>query len=177
MPTTAKHYTPASRDADDIYLLLLHSTSGTGSAEQLRQYFATGERQVSAHYIVDASGRQALSVEPKDIAYHAGNWDINRRSIGIELVGVAGQSAFPVPQLMSLTKLMAQLSERFDLSLRRVYDYNDGRIYLPFGVAQHANVWGGDHTDISPRFAIRDVCAHARDYRNKMYGVPRVERA
>jgi N-acetyl-anhydromuramyl-L-alanine amidase AmpD len=173
--TTAKHYTPASRDAEDIYLLILHSTSGTGTAEQLRQYFAAGERQVSAHYIVDAKGAVATSVEPKDIAWHAGNWDTNRRSIGIELVGVAGQSVFPKAQLDGLVRLMARLSDKYNLSLRRVYDYNDGRIYLPFGVAQHANVWGGNHTDISPRFAIRDICAHARDYRNKQYGIPVAE--
>jgi N-acetyl-anhydromuramyl-L-alanine amidase AmpD len=177
MTTTAKHYTAANRDEDDIYLLILHSTSGTGSAEDLRQYFARGERRVSAHFIVDASGRVATSVEPKDIAWHAGNWDTNRRSIGIELVGVAGQHSFPAPQLHGLIGLMAQLSHEFNLSLKRVYDYSDGRIYLPFGVAQHANVWGGDHTDIAPRFPIRDMAARARDARNKMYGVPRVERA
>jgi N-acetyl-anhydromuramyl-L-alanine amidase AmpD len=177
MTSTARHYTNATRDADDIYLLILHSTSGSGSAEQLRQYFARGEREVSAHYIVDAVGGVALSVDPQDIAYHCGNWDVNRRSLGIELVGVAGQAAFPAPQLDGLTRLMARLSDEFDLSLKRIYDYNDGRIALPFGVAQHANVWGSDHTDIAPRFAIRDVCAHARDYRNKMYGIPKVERA
>jgi N-acetyl-anhydromuramyl-L-alanine amidase AmpD len=176
MPTTAKHYMPANRDEDDIYLLILHSTSGTGSAEQLRQYFARGEREVSCHYIVDAEGHVAQSVDPKDIAYHSGNWNTNQRSIGIELVGLEGQSIFPRPQLESLIKLMARLSNEFNLSLRRVYDYVDGRIYLPFGVAQHANVWGSDHTDVSPAFPIRELCARARDRRNKTYGVPKVER-
>jgi N-acetyl-anhydromuramyl-L-alanine amidase AmpD len=175
--TTAKHYSEANRDDKDVYLLILHSTSGTGTAEQLRQYFARGEREVSAHYIIDAAGGMATSVDPEDIAWHAGNWDVNKRSIGIELVGIAGQSTFPRPQLASLVALMARLSHKFDLSLKRVYDYNDGRIYLPFGVAQHANVWGNDHTDIAPAFAIRDVCAHARDRRNKLYGIPRTERA
>jgi N-acetyl-anhydromuramyl-L-alanine amidase AmpD len=175
MTTTAKHYTPASRDADDIFLLILHSTSGTGTAEDLRRYFAQGDRPVSAHYIVDAEGNSAMSVEPKDIAYHAGNWDVNQRSIGIELVGKAGQVAFPGPQLNTLVNLMARLSHDYELSLRRVYDYVDGRLYLPFGVAQHANVYGGDHTDIGPGFAIRDVAAHATDRRNKRYGRPRQE--
>jgi N-acetyl-anhydromuramyl-L-alanine amidase AmpD len=175
MPTTARHYTPAQRDEDDIFLLILHSTSGTGTAEDLRRYFAKGERQVSAHYIVDAAGRQAQSVEPKDIAWHAGNWDINRRSIGIELVGVAGQHQFPRPQLDGLVSLLGHLSHEYNLSLKRVYDYADGRVHLPFGVAQHANVWGGDHTDIAAGFPIRDIAAHARDRRNKRYGVPRVE--
>jgi N-acetyl-anhydromuramyl-L-alanine amidase AmpD len=175
MASTAKHFTPANRDADDIFLLLLHSTSGSGSAADLVRYFAQGERQVSAHHIVDAKGDIATSVESKDIAYHAGNWDVNKRSIGIELVGKAGQATFPRPQLNALVDLMAFLSDEYDLSLKRIYDYNDGRIQLPFGVAQHANVWGNDHTDIAPRFPIRDICAHARDRRNKHYGVPKVE--
>ncbi len=175
MTTTAKHYTPASRDEDDIYLLILHSSSGAGTAEELRQYFARGERQVSYHYIIDAAGKLATSVEPDDIAYHAGNWDTNKRSIGIGLIGVAGQATFPAAQLRTLIELMGNLSNRFDLSLLRVYDYADGRLYLPFGVAQHANVWGADHTDIAPRFQIRDICAKARDYRNKKHGIPRVE--
>jgi N-acetyl-anhydromuramyl-L-alanine amidase AmpD len=176
MQSTAKHYTPANRDEDDIYLLILHSTSGTGTAQQVVDYFARGERVVSAHVVVDAAGRVAWSVDPSDIAYHAGNWDVNKRSIGIELVGKAGQATFPAPQLEALVALMAQLSHQFDLSLLRVFDYNDGKIALPFGVAQHANVWGADHTDIAPGFHIRDMCAHARDRRNKLYGIPRVER-
>jgi N-acetyl-anhydromuramyl-L-alanine amidase AmpD len=175
MTSTAKHYTQAHRDEDDIFLLILHSSSGAGTAEQLRQYFARGEREVSYHYIVDAEGHVVTSVDPNDIAYHAGNWDTNKRSIGIGLIGVAGQHAFPKPQLTALVALMARLSDQFDLSLRRVHDYIDGRIYLPFGVAQHANVPGADHTDISPRFPIRDICAQARSVRNQKYGVPKFE--
>lgn len=37
----------------------------------------------SAHYVVDA-GKVACIVAPGDTAWHAGNWDVNVRSIGIE---------------------------------------------------------------------------------------------
>ncbi len=175
MTSTAKHYTPAQRDGEDIFLLILHSTSGTGTAEQMRQYQARGERQSSYHYAIDAAGAVATIVDPHDIAWHAGNWDTNKRSIGIGLIGVAGQHSFPKPQLTALVSLMARLSDQYDLSLRRVHDYIDGRIYLHYGVAQHANVPGADHTDISPKFPIRDVCAHARSLRNQKYGIPKFE--
>jgi N-acetyl-anhydromuramyl-L-alanine amidase AmpD len=175
MTSTAKHYTNATRDENDVYLLILHSSSSRGTAEEMRQYFARGERQVSYHYIIDAQGHTVVSVDPQDIAYHAGNWDTNKRSIGIGLIGVAGQHSFPAAQLKALVALMAKLSHDFDLSLKRVHDYIDGRAYLRFGVAQHANVPGADHTDISPRFPIRDICAHARSLRNVKYGVPKVE--
>jgi N-acetyl-anhydromuramyl-L-alanine amidase AmpD len=176
MTSTAKHYRRAGRDQDDIFLLILHSSSGAGTAEQLRQYFALGEREVSYHYIVDAAGKVATSVDVQDIAYHAGSWDTNQRSIGIGLIGEAGQHSFPAPQLRSLVALLARLSHEYDLSLKRVHDYLDGRLYLPFGVAQHANVPGADHTDISPKFPIRDICANARSVRNAKYGVPKAER-
>jgi N-acetyl-anhydromuramyl-L-alanine amidase AmpD len=177
MPSTAKYFTHASRDEHDIYLLILHSTSGGGTAEQMRQYQARGERESSYHYAIDAAGGVATIVEPDDIAWHAGNWATNQRSIGIGLIGVAGQSKFPAPQLAALIALMARLSNRFDLSLKRVYDYADGRLYLPFGVAQHANVPGSDHTDVAPAFPIRDICARARAVRNAKYGIPKAESA
>lgn len=37
----------------------------------------------SAHYVVDA-GKVACIVSPEDTAYHAGNWPVNLRSVGIE---------------------------------------------------------------------------------------------
>jgi N-acetyl-anhydromuramyl-L-alanine amidase AmpD len=177
MTTTAKYYTPGARDEDDIWLLILHSTSGSGTAEGMRRYFENPDSKVSYHYTIDAAGRQSKSVDPQSIAWHAGNWDVNKRSIGIGLVGAAGQARFPQPQLHALKVLMARLSFDYNLSLKRIYNYADGRTQLPFGVAQHSNVWGADHTDIAPGFPIRDICADARDYRNKMLGVPRTERA
>ncbi len=46
-------------------------------------YFAKGGNTTSAHYVVEA-GRVANMVDDADTAYHAGNWGMNLRSIGIE---------------------------------------------------------------------------------------------
>lgn len=40
--------------------------------------------QTSAHYVVEA-GRVACLVDPADVAWHAGDWAVNVRSIGLEL--------------------------------------------------------------------------------------------
>jgi len=46
-------------------------------------FFARGGKNTSAHYVAEA-GRVARMVADTDTAYHAGNWSMNLRSIGIE---------------------------------------------------------------------------------------------
>ncbi len=170
-----RHFTPANRDADDIFLLILHSSEGTGSAKELGAYFQGTDREVSYHYGIDAEGQVEKYVDPSDISWGAANWDVNKRCINIGLVGYGAKHSFTNAQLEALVTLMAELSHRYDLSLRRVYDYFAGRVMLPFGVAQHRNVRGADHTDISSKFPIRLLCTHARARRNERYGIPKFE--
>ena len=50
--------------------------------------FQDPARKVSAHYVVrSADGHVAQCVRERDVAWHAGNWDYNTRSIGIEHEG------------------------------------------------------------------------------------------
>lgn len=46
-------------------------------------FFERGGNLTSAHYVVEA-GRVAQMVDDADTAYHAGDWGVNLRSIGIE---------------------------------------------------------------------------------------------
>lgn len=46
-------------------------------------WFESGKGRNSAHYVVQA-GRVARMVPESDTAWHAGNWSMNQRSIGIE---------------------------------------------------------------------------------------------
>jgi N-acetyl-anhydromuramyl-L-alanine amidase AmpD len=170
-----RNFTQANRTDDDIFLMILHSSEGTGSAKALGDYFQTTDRQVSYHYGIDANGVVEKYVDPSDISWGAANWDVNKRCINIGLVGYGAKNAFTIAQQETLVSLMAELSHRYDLSLRRVYDYFAGRVMLPFGVAQHRNVPGADHTDIGPDFPIRLLCTHARARRNERYGIPKFE--
>jgi N-acetyl-anhydromuramyl-L-alanine amidase AmpD len=170
-----RNFTPANRTDDDIFLLILHSSEGSGSAKSLGSYLQTNDRQVSYHYGIDAEGNVEKYVDPSDISWGAGNWAVNTRCINIGLIGFGASNAFTNAQLEALVSLMAELSHRYDLSLRRVYDYFVGRVRLPFGVAQHRNVPGADHTDIGPKFPLRLLCTHARARRNERYGIPKFE--
>lgn len=54
------------------------------TAEGVVRYFETSA-PTSAHYVVTGTGRKVYHlVNNWDTAYHAGNWDVNLRSIGIE---------------------------------------------------------------------------------------------
>lgn len=75
------HYTPgrAGRNIDKI---VIHHNAGNLSIADCYNVWQT--REASAHYQVDANGRIGQLVWDSDTAWHAGDWDANTTSIGIE---------------------------------------------------------------------------------------------
>ena len=71
----ATSFTSANRTINDIDTIVIHHWDDPAKNPQLSG--------TSAHFVVEA-GRCAQLVEFKDIAWHAGNWAANQRSIGIE---------------------------------------------------------------------------------------------
>lgn len=57
---------------------------GIGTLEAADRRFKDPNSRVSAHFGIDRNGRVVQWVALEDTAYHAGNWDINLTSIGIE---------------------------------------------------------------------------------------------
>lgn len=79
----ATSFTEAWRTIDDIDTIVIHHWGDDNQRfEKVCEFFASGPG-TSAHFVVEA-GRCAQLVEIKDIAWHAGNWAANQRSIGIE---------------------------------------------------------------------------------------------
>ena len=65
--------------------IVLHFTAGNGdTAANNSDFFAKANRGASAHYFVDEN-TVVQSVKEGDTAWHAGNWEMNNRSIGIEM--------------------------------------------------------------------------------------------
>lgn len=75
------HYT-AGRAGRTIDKIVLHHNAGNLSIADCYAVWQT--REASAHYQVDASGRIGQLVWDADTAWHAGSWDANVTSIGIE---------------------------------------------------------------------------------------------
>ncbi|WP_329042499.1 N-acetylmuramoyl-L-alanine amidase [Streptomyces sp. NBC_00178] len=99
--------------------------------------FAGPASHVSAHYVVrSGDGFVAQCVRERDIAWHAGNWDYNTRSIGIEHEGwVDRPSYFTQVMYERSAHLTADICDRYGLPRDRAH------------VIGHHEVPGSDHTD------------------------------
>ncbi len=70
------------RQGRKITKLVIHHNAGNLSTRQTQNVF-NNNRQ-SAHYQVDINGKIAQHVWDTDTAWHAGNWEANLTSIGVE---------------------------------------------------------------------------------------------
>lgn len=76
-----KHYS-AGRSGRKINKVIIHHNAGNLTIKSIWDVWQT--RQASAHYQVDSNGRIGQLVWDRDTAWHAGNWEANTTSIGIE---------------------------------------------------------------------------------------------
>ncbi len=66
-------------------LILIHVADGT--FEGTIAWFRNPASSVSAHYVISTAGEIAQCVDEGDTGWHAGNWNANLASIGIEHEG------------------------------------------------------------------------------------------
>lgn len=76
-----KHFT-GGRDGRKVDKVVLHHNGGNLTGQGCYTVWQT--RQASAHYQVDSNGVISQHVWDSDTAWHAGNWEANTTSIGIE---------------------------------------------------------------------------------------------
>mgnify|MGYP000755345049 FL=1 len=92
------NFTESNRKSSEIDTLVIHYTGNNGdTAENNGNYFKNNVVETSAHYFVDDT-TVVRSVADKNIAWHAGDWDINCRSIGIEIAGSCLLYTSPSPR-------------------------------------------------------------------------------
>ncbi len=90
-PADSSNYSNYSREASfNINKVIIHI--GEGSYSGIISWFQNPSSNVSAHYVVSRNGAVTQMVRHEDVAYHAGNWDYNTTSIGIEHAGYASSS-------------------------------------------------------------------------------------
>ncbi|WP_235995939.1 N-acetylmuramoyl-L-alanine amidase [Nonomuraea montanisoli] len=104
-----------------IDYIVIHDTEGRYSG--IRS-MVTDPDYVSWHYTVrSADGHVAQHVRTRDVAWHAGNWDINARSIGIEHEGYLAKGATWYTEAMyrSSARLLRYLADLYELPLDRAH--------------------------------------------------------
>ncbi|MFD0557431.1 N-acetylmuramoyl-L-alanine amidase [Stackebrandtia endophytica] len=111
----------ANRPEDiDIDYIVIHDTEGSYDTT-LR--LVQDPTYVSWQYTLrSADGHVAQHVRPADVAWQAGNWSVNMRSIGLEHEGYAADGSWYTESLYrSSAKLVRYLADRFDVPLDRAH--------------------------------------------------------
>ncbi|MFE2294741.1 N-acetylmuramoyl-L-alanine amidase [Streptomyces sp. NPDC059452] len=99
--------------------------------------FRNPAKRVSAHYVVrSGDGHVAQCVRERDVAWHAGNWDVNTRSIGIEHEGWVDRPEYFTDVMYRRSALLtADICARHGIPRDRAH------------IIGHHEVPGSDHTD------------------------------
>lgn len=130
------NYTPSDRPVTyPVDFVIIHVTQTT--YRTTLSVFQNPKKKVSAHYLVrSADGNVAQCVRERDIAWHAGNWDYNTRSIGIEHEGWVDRPAY-------FTAALYEASARLTASICTKYGIPKDRAHI----LGHYEVPESDHTD------------------------------
>jgi hypothetical protein len=107
------NYSNRDRGAKDIDLVVLHIAQGSYSGTI--SWFKNHRSNVSAHYVVGDKDKVTQCVRNEDVAWHAGHWGYNKRSIGIEHSGYARNPRAFKGKYETSAKLSAYLSRRFNI--------------------------------------------------------------
>ncbi|NUP64240.1 MAG: amidase [Nonomuraea sp.] len=139
VPASSSNYTASSRPSSyAIDRVVIHVTQGSYAGTI--SWFQNSSAQVSAHYVVKSSnGAITQMVREKDIAWHAGNWTYNTRSIGIEHEGYVSESSW-------FTDAMYRASAALTKAICDKYGIPKDRSHI----IGHNEVPGADHTDPGP---------------------------
>lgn len=140
-PSTTANYTasgpPRTRVPD---LLVIHVTQA--SYANTLAVFQHPRKKVSAHYVVrSGDGHVAQCVREHDVAWHAGDWNHNLRSIGIEHEGWVDRPGYFTDALYEKSaQLTATICTRYGIPRDRAH------------IIGHSEVPGTDHTDPGPNW-------------------------
>ncbi|WP_433235199.1 N-acetylmuramoyl-L-alanine amidase [Streptosporangium sp. CA-135522] len=136
---SSSNYTASSRPSSyAVDRVIIHVTQGSYAGTI--SWFQNPSAQVSAHYVVRSSdGAITQMVREKDIAWHAGNWSYNTRSVGIEHEGyVSDASWFTDAMYRASAALTRNICDRYGIPKDRSH------------ILGHVEVPGADHTDPGP---------------------------
>lgn len=140
-PASTSNYTASTRpSAYPVQYVIIHVTQETFT--DAVKIFQNPAKQVSAHYVVrSGDGYVAQCVREKNIAWHAGNWDYNTRSIGIEHEGWVDKPEYFTDAMYTKSALLtASVCDRYGITKDRSH------------ILGHVQVPGTDHTDPGPNW-------------------------
>jgi uncharacterized protein (TIGR03382 family) len=106
-----------SRAGAAIQYIVIHDTEGGWDASVATLQNDPGK---SVQYIVNTDGKVGQFVDESVVAYHAGNYHYNQRSVGIEHVGYATKP-YPEAQYAASAKLVDYLAKKYNVKRDRAH--------------------------------------------------------
>jgi len=147
VPAAPTNYTVANRPHDyPVDMIVIHDIEGSYASAITA--FQDPKRLGSAHYVISYHGAVTQMVAEKDIAWHAGNWDYNTRSIGIEHEGYAAKNLYTTPEYRTSAELAGSICSRWGVPMDRAHIIGHYQVPDP----DHPGLFGGSdhHTDPGP---------------------------
>jgi N-acetyl-anhydromuramyl-L-alanine amidase AmpD len=141
------NYTQAQRRPSQIRFIVIHVSEGSflGTVSWLRNPHAHS----SANFVVSRTGHVQELVPLHDIAWHAGNWAYNRRSVGIENEGyTASPAGFTLPEYRATARLAAVIARRSLIPIDRRHIIGHYQVPDPNDPLQGGGI--DNHTDPGP---------------------------
>jgi hypothetical protein len=137
VPAHSNNYT-ASRPYGPMNFIVIHDTEG--SYASAISWFQNPNSGVSAHYVIRSSdGQITQMVRNHHTGYHAGNWDYNVRSIGIEHEGYMRQPGwYTEPMYQASAALSRYAADQLGIKKDRAH------------IIAHSEVPGATHQDPGP---------------------------
>ena len=141
IPASVANYTTGNRPhVYPVDMIVIHDTESLNYAGTI-QMFQNPDRQGSAHYVISRSGLVTQMVAEHDVAWHAGNWDYNTRSIGIEHEGYADiAGTYTTTEYQASAQLAASICSRWGVPLDRSHVIGHSEVPDP----NHPGLYGGD---------------------------------
>jgi hypothetical protein len=174
VPASVANFTTANRPHDHpIDFIVIHDTEDL-SYSQTIQEFQNPNFGASAHYVVSSAGQVTQMVLEKDIAWHAGNWDYNTRSIGIEHEGFANvPNSYTLGEYQGSAQVAASICSRWGVPLDRSHVIGHSEVPDP----NNPGKFGGEanHTDPGPYWDWTTYMSLAQQYAASLPSPPHIE--
>jgi N-acetyl-anhydromuramyl-L-alanine amidase AmpD len=118
-PAASCNYTNSNRETSyDVRKIVIHVAEGSYSGTI--SWFENCSAQASAHYVVSRKGSVAQCARGEDIAWHAGWWDTNTHSIGIEHAGyIDNPEWFTKSMYHASARLAAWCCKKYEIPIDR----------------------------------------------------------
>ena len=117
IPTSCTNKCTPGREGAKVELVVVHDTEGNWNASVAT---LQNDPNKSVQYIIDVDGRIGQFVTENTTAWHAGNIEYNRRSIGIEHVGYATKP-FAEAEYVASAKLVDHLAKKYGIPRDRAH--------------------------------------------------------